>query len=238
MDLSLTKDPVVVPRAPFAVVATAPVGRRFPLDPSRAPRPAPPADWQRVVTEPKLDAFYPAALRAAKVQGVTIARLVLRGDGQVARCVADVAEGAAPFSGPTCDYAARIRFAPVKGWSTADEFSVWIKIAWHPQRSRVLPMDAPVEPRLLNGDTLMSSDDYPPSAIFNGEEGAASVVIDVLEGVPTGCVVTRSSGSIGLDDASCWALMRARFTPFRDEFGRPAVWHYTRNIKWVLPTEE
>ena len=70
---------------------------------------------------------------------------------------------------------------------------------------------------------LISSDDYPPSALRNEEQGTVRVRLTVdASGRVTGCSVTASSGSSQLDQTTCRLLQRrARFTPARDNTGQP-----------------
>ncbi len=85
----------------------------------------------------------------------------------------------------------------------------------------------------------VSSDDYPPAALRNEEQGSTGVRLDVgPDGKPTNCTVTRSSGFPDLDDTTCKLLMRrARFTPAKDTAGNgmAAVWN--KSMRWQIPKE-
>jgi len=92
------------------------------------------------------------------------------------------------------------------------------------------PPPPPAPPRVVepararaNLAGLISSDDYPPSALRNEEQGTVRVRLTVdASGRVTGCSVTASSGSSQLDQTTCRLLQRrARFTPARDNTGQP-----------------
>lgn len=74
--------------------------------------------------------------------------------------------------------------------------------------------------------TKLTSRDYPPEAIRAWPRGArVDVAVRVqLDGRGTDCKVNRSSGSRGIDADTCRLVMaKVRFTPARDENGRPYV---------------
>ena len=86
---------------------------------------------------------------------------------------------------------------------------------------------------------LFSGDDYPAEALRSGEEGTSKLDITIT---PLGrigkCVVTASSGSALLDNASCTVLTeRARYAPARDAKGQPTSVTESRSIRWLLPVE-
>lgn len=85
--------------------------------------------------------------------------------------------------------------------------------------------------------SLFSTDDYPPEAWRNGEEGAVAVRLTVgVDGKVADCVVTESSGSPSLDVQTCRILWtRAQFTPARDAEGHPIQDSYNQRIRWELP---
>lgn len=84
--------------------------------------------------------------------------------------------------------------------------------------------------------SLLSGDDYPQSALMNGEQGDTTVQLAIsTNGRVAGCAVTRSSGSPVLDSATCRILQsRARFTPARDEAGNAAADEMSTTIHWRL----
>ncbi|MCY7340151.1 MAG: energy transducer TonB [Sphingomonas bacterium] len=84
---------------------------------------------------------------------------------------------------------------------------------------------------------LFSSDDYPPGALRNEEQGTTAVSLAIsADGRVSGCNVTSSSGSTALDTTTCSILKRrARFTPARDTSGTATTGTSSARIKWVLP---
>jgi TonB family protein len=100
------------------------------------------------------------------------------------------------------------------------------------------PMNEDPSPATPQGSLagLFSNDDYPSSALNNGEQGAvtASLQID-RSGRVSGCSVVRSSGSTSLDSATCRILsVRARFRPARDERGVPVGDQTATTINWHI----
>jgi TonB family protein len=97
---------------------------------------------------------------------------------------------------------------------------------------------APAQPR---GDpqALISGRDYPDSALRAGEQGTVRYLLEVgADGRVHGCTVTRSSGSFGLDSATCRIMKaRSRFTPARDSNGNPAPSQEAQAVAWSLPAE-
>ena len=83
---------------------------------------------------------------------------------------------------------------------------------------------------------LFSSDDYPPDAVRNEDQGTVTVRLSISpQGRVTGCTVTGSSGSRSLDNATCRILRsRARFTPAKMSDGTPTNDTYTQRITWRL----
>lgn len=89
---------------------------------------------------------------------------------------------------------------------------------------------------LLNLDQVVSSDDYPPQASMADEQGTAAILVKVDEaGRVADCTIEQSSGSATLDTQTCRLFwLHARFTPARDEAGKPVVSVYSRKITWRL----
>lgn len=99
----------------------------------------------------------------------------------------------------------------------------------------------PVSPGGLGGEqrltpvrplySLLTSDDYPMRALRNEEQGRVAIRMTVdPAGAITRCVVTSSSGSATLDDATCAiAQRRLRFLP--TERGGVAE----QIVVWALP---
>jgi TonB family protein len=91
---------------------------------------------------------------------------------------------------------------------------------------------------LGNPGAWATTDDYPLSAIRNEEAGVTSFKLTIgTDGKVTNCVITSSSGSAALDEATCRLVKeRAMFTPALDRRGKPTEDHYFNRIRWVLPS--
>lgn len=85
----------------------------------------------------------------------------------------------------------------------------------------------------------ITADDYPTAALRQDIQG--TVVISVMigaDGRVRSCLVTQSSGSKLLDDATCRLYAaRARFTPARDADGNPTTAQRTDRYRWQIPNE-
>lgn len=84
---------------------------------------------------------------------------------------------------------------------------------------------------------LITTEDYPPSALRNEEQGTVRVRLSVdTSGRVTGCTVSQSSGHSSLDQTTCRLLQRrARFTPARDNTGQPIADTITSPpIRWQI----
>lgn len=86
---------------------------------------------------------------------------------------------------------------------------------------------------------LVSSDDYPAAALRRDEQGTVAFRLDIgTAGEVRSCSVIQSSGSPALDEVSCRIMTeRARFTPARDEKGKPVEDQAVSRIRWVLPED-
>ena len=86
--------------------------------------------------------------------------------------------------------------------------------------------------------TWATSNDYPPQALHNMEQGATGYELSVApDGRAESCVITASSGSIALDEATCRLVVdRARFSPATDAGGRAVAGSYASRVNWVLPS--
>ncbi len=84
----------------------------------------------------------------------------------------------------------------------------------------------------------MRADDYPMAAIRRNEAGTVTTDLAVsAEGQVAACTVVESSGSSDLDVTTCRVLtQRARFNPARDRSGAAITGHYTKRVRWVLPS--
>jgi TonB family protein len=83
-----------------------------------------------------------------------------------------------------------------------------------------------------------TTNDYPVRALHNMEQGATGYSLTVTpEGLVGSCLVTESSGSIDLDEATCRLVSdRARFVPATDTRGAPTEGAYASRVHWLLPT--
>ena len=86
--------------------------------------------------------------------------------------------------------------------------------------------------------TWATTNDYPLAALRAMEQGATEYALTVS---PTGrvasCLVTLSSGSTDLDEATCRLVSdRARFAPATDARGRAVAGQYSSRVHWLLPS--
>jgi len=86
--------------------------------------------------------------------------------------------------------------------------------------------------------TWATTNDYPVNALRNMEQGATGFALTIDQrGRVASCLVTESSGSLDLDEATCRLVSdRARFQPATDARGRAAEGSYTSRIHWKLPS--
>lgn len=82
-----------------------------------------------------------------------------------------------------------------------------------------------------------SAGDYPIEAMRKGLQGAVTFEVDVgLDGKPSACRITKSSGEPILDQTTCDLIRaRARFKPALDAVGKPIVGKYSTQAIWKLP---
>jgi periplasmic protein TonB len=83
-----------------------------------------------------------------------------------------------------------------------------------------------------------TTDDYPAAALRSGDHGRTGFRLDIgIDGKPTACTITASSGSDELDKATCRLLMRrARFHPAKGMDGDPIAASYSNGVTWAIPT--
>jgi protein TonB len=83
---------------------------------------------------------------------------------------------------------------------------------------------------------LLSSDDYPASALRAEEQGHVDFRLAVgKDGRASACTITGSSGSSSLDSSTCRLMMRrAVFDPARDRRGRPRPGVFDGRITWRI----
>lgn len=91
-------------------------------------------------------------------------------------------------------------------------------------------------PKLINGDKIITSDDYPGDALQAGSYGRVSMHLQVAEsGKVSACAVTETSGSKPLDNQACrLARTRARFEPARDAAGLALPGEYRTAVMFGL----
>lgn len=109
-----------------------------------------------------------------------------------------------------------------------------------PPGPRALPGPPRIVPprRLLaNPNSYISMDDYPASALRANEQGTTSFRVAIgPDGRVTDCLVTSSSGSSTLDQATCRIMRsRARYVPAHDSIqGIPTTGTDAGRITWRL----
>lgn len=88
--------------------------------------------------------------------------------------------------------------------------------------------------RLLKGD--ITGRDYPKAAAEAGAQGTVAMRFTVgVDGKPSDCRVTRSSGNDDLDETTCRLILkRFRYEPSRDAQGRPYADVVTGEQVWEL----
>jgi TonB family protein len=86
---------------------------------------------------------------------------------------------------------------------------------------------------------IVTEDDYPVSALRNGEAGRVVAEWEASEdGFAEGCRIVQSSGFASLDETTCRLIaMRMRYDPARDSTGAPARSADTLTLNWVLPPD-
>jgi protein TonB len=86
---------------------------------------------------------------------------------------------------------------------------------------------------------LVSTEDYPASALRAEEEGVVQVRLTIsVAGRVENCVLTYPSGSGALDSATCRILRsRARFHPALDRKKRPVPGIFDARFTWRLLPE-
>jgi protein TonB len=93
----------------------------------------------------------------------------------------------------------------------------------------------------VKGDrtTWVTTEDYPPEAVRNGDEGRVEITVRVgPNGRVTSCQVTGSSGHPSLDEATCRTYAkRARFAPALAADGTPVESSYVDRVRWQLPAQ-
>jgi protein TonB len=110
------------------------------------------------------------------------------------------------------------------------------------------PVEPPQPPRPnLSRDAVPSPDrlrwitteDYPAAALRANMQGVVVIAATIgTDGKVRSCLVTQSSGSQLLDDATCRLYTRrAHFTPARDADGNPTTAQRIDRYRWQIPNE-
>jgi protein TonB len=91
------------------------------------------------------------------------------------------------------------------------------------------------------GDRLrwITTEDYPAAALRGNMQGVVVISATIgTDGKVRSCLVTQSSGSQLLDDATCRLYARrAHFTPARDADGNPTTAQRVDRYRWQIPNE-
>ncbi|MDE8653115.1 energy transducer TonB [Novosphingobium album (ex Liu et al. 2023)] len=103
-----------------------------------------------------------------------------------------------------------------------------------------LPSGKPTPARPRNAPaSWVTTDDYPTRELRDGVEGVVGFELTIgADGKVEGCRVTNSSGSPGLDAATCKYVRRqARFEPATDANGTKVPGTYASRVNWVIPKD-
>jgi len=81
---------------------------------------------------------------------------------------------------------------------------------------------------------IIKQADYPISAWQNDEQGRTSYQLDITaDGRVSGCMITQSSGSSTLDEATCQIMTeRGQFEPGTNEAGEPVPSKFMGDHRW------
>lgn len=85
----------------------------------------------------------------------------------------------------------------------------------------------------------VTTNDYPTTELRNGVQGAVGFEVAIgTDGSVERCRITSSSGSAGLDAATCrYVTRRARFEPATDASGAKVNGTYSSKVTWVIPKD-
>lgn len=99
---------------------------------------------------------------------------------------------------------------------------------------------ASTKARLLNGNQIMSADDYPIESLRKNESGAVTVKLAVNpSGAITSCTIVKSSGHSALDEKTCALFQeRGKFQPATDDSGNAIASEVTQKVGWKLVDNE
>ncbi|TIX52040.1 energy transducer TonB [Alteraurantiacibacter aquimixticola] len=148
-------------------------------------------------------------------------------EGRATDCEVAISSGDSAFDQQSCEMAEqRGRWRPALDSSGQPELQdayLWLSAGLDGD-----PMAHPKQPAIPYR--------YPARARRNGEEGDVGIEATVgLDGRVRRCVVTQSSGSAILDDASCAQMTRyGRFIVPLDEAGNPTEQTFSQILRWRL----
>jgi TonB family protein len=78
-------------------------------------------------------------------------------------------------------------------------------------------------------------DSYPAEALSKGIYGRVVALLNIApDGTVSNCRIVSSAGK-ALNEGTCVAARRVRFTPPRDADGKPMATTYLLPVRWVLP---
>ena len=105
--------------------------------------------------------------------------------------------------------------------------------------AKPLPEPSGGAPSLANLAALVSDKDYPAFALRDEIEGTVGFRLRIAtDGRVSGCTVTSSSGSLGLDVHTCRLMrQRARFRPATDARGRPVEDSISSRLTWRISAD-
>ena len=91
---------------------------------------------------------------------------------------------------------------------------------------------------IRNVASFVRDGDYPTDALRRSAQGQVEVRLTIApSGKPSDCVVLRSSSHADLDNATCVAGLRGRFTPAIDKDGKAVTAPFVANIRWIIPSD-
>ena len=95
---------------------------------------------------------------------------------------------------------------------------------------------SPMKPRGTPGEWV-TPEDYPSADLRAENQGTTGFRLEFgVDGKPTNCSVTQSSGFPSLDAKACQMLMRrGRFTPAKDTTGKSLPGTYSNRVRWQIP---
>lgn len=203
---------------------------------------------------------YPASARQRAEEGTATFDLAVGPYGRVTHCTIVQSSGSGALDNASCRILrSRARFTPARDahGNPVDDLGRgvlrWSLAAGAPTTASYAPAATGIAPSVpaptvggavvvepprarANLASYVRSGDYPPGALFRGEQGIVRFRLAVgADGRVTGCEILRTSGSTALDNATCRIMRsRARFTPARNASGAPVPATIESEIGWHL----